>query len=410
MHEGWAKHNLGEVSEVLRRGITPKYVDSLDTDSIVVLNQKCIRDGKVDLSLARVTKRVPALKEDRILKRGDILINSTGRGTLGRTARWNQDIEATVDSHVTILRPSTVVDASFLGVVLGGREDEIESLASGSTSQTELSPASISSMLVWFPPLPEQKRIVDLIGAVDGAIDEASQTLRATDNSLNAFLDRLHSPRTTPLGELAAMRSGPSWNSKQESESPVEGAVPVLSITNTKADGRLDLSDRRFVSGLPDSVMRLSENSLVIIRTNGNRARIGNVYRSVAETVGHAVSAFQIAVEPLDPSMSSYLYWALRAPNMQERMSNAASGSTGLGNIAIGWLKNLELPQLDEGNQIAFVELCEAFHGVQKCLHSKLNDLRTLRFQLLSSLLSGHHRIPESYDELLEAQPEFVAV
>ena len=146
-----------------------------------------------------------------------------------------------------------------------------------------------------------------------------------------------------PLGSLAHLTSGASWSSVQECK-PVEGSTAVLTITNTKMNGRIDLTDRRYVVGLPESTFRLADYSLVMIRTNGNRTRIGNVYRVPAEAVGSAVSAFQIASSRPIERYSDYLYWVLSAPAVQSQITAAASGTTGLGNIAVRWLRDLDIP------------------------------------------------------------------
>src|SRR5215469_1066897 len=92
---------LSSVVEIVNRGITPRY--SEDQTQIRVLNQKCVRDGRVSFDLSRRTlgDKVPDVK---LLRMHDVLINSTGMGTLGRVARWTKRDVCTVDSHITIVR------------------------------------------------------------------------------------------------------------------------------------------------------------------------------------------------------------------------------------------------------------------------------------------------------------------
>ena len=98
----WKNVTLEDITALISRGITPKYAD--DTDQIVI-NQKCIRNHTIDLSLART--HTPKVINEKWLRFGDLLINSTGDGTLGRAAQvWFQPKNLTVDSHVTIARPA----------------------------------------------------------------------------------------------------------------------------------------------------------------------------------------------------------------------------------------------------------------------------------------------------------------
>ena len=80
--EGWTQKTINELSSYLNRGITPKY----DDDSAgIVINQKCVRERLVNLDLARrQAKEVP---KEKLVKFGDVLVNSTGEGTLGRVAQ-----------------------------------------------------------------------------------------------------------------------------------------------------------------------------------------------------------------------------------------------------------------------------------------------------------------------------------
>ena len=73
---------LSELAVYIKRGITPKYTES----GICVLNQKCIRNNQIDFGYSRKTSIDKTYDNDKFLAPGDILINSTGAGTLGRIA------------------------------------------------------------------------------------------------------------------------------------------------------------------------------------------------------------------------------------------------------------------------------------------------------------------------------------
>ncbi len=138
--EGWEEKTLGEVCEMIKRGISPKYTEE---DGIIVINQKCIRDHKINLSLSRLhNSSLKAVNIERIIKIGDVLINSTGTGTLGRIAQVrNIELEGcTIDSHVTIVRPfNKLFYIDFFGYALIKIEKEIENSGEGTSGQTELS-------------------------------------------------------------------------------------------------------------------------------------------------------------------------------------------------------------------------------------------------------------------------------
>jgi type I restriction enzyme S subunit len=95
----------------------------------------------------------------------DVLINSTGVGTLGRVA---QVIEIannyTVDSHVTIVRPDRSTDPVFFGVAMLRLESVFEALGVGSTGQTELQRERIRAQEVLRPSPSVQKAFGGIVG------------------------------------------------------------------------------------------------------------------------------------------------------------------------------------------------------------------------------------------------------
>jgi type I restriction enzyme S subunit len=186
--EGWGTTSVADAAVMVRRGRAPLYVEA---DGDLVINQKCIRNGRVDLGLARRTDSMTRFVPDWAwIQPGDSLINSTGTGTVGR-AGFVSTIETrtTVDSHVTIVRPdSKVVVPKYLGVVLATRTQELERMATGSTNQVELGVEAIGSLRFPLPLLDEQRRIVSLLSAVDDEMESATDVFSCTRALRSALL------------------------------------------------------------------------------------------------------------------------------------------------------------------------------------------------------------------------------
>ena len=162
----WKNVTLEDITALISRGITPKYAD--DTDQIVI-NQKCIRNHTIDLSLART--HTPKVINEKWLRFGDLLINSTGDGTLGRAAQvWFQPKNLTVDSHVTIARPAKENLIFYIGLWGILHEKEIESLHTGSTGQTELPRDRVKAMELRLPDNDTLDRFNALITPMATAI------------------------------------------------------------------------------------------------------------------------------------------------------------------------------------------------------------------------------------------------
>lgn len=162
----WKNVTLEDITALVSRGITPKYTD--DTDQIVI-NQKCIRNHTIDLSLTRT--HTPKVINEKWLRFGDLLINSTGDGTLGRAAQvWFQPKNLTVDSHVTIARPAKENLIFYIGLWGILHEKEIESLHTGSTGQTELPRDRVKAMELLLPDNDTLERFNALITPMAAAI------------------------------------------------------------------------------------------------------------------------------------------------------------------------------------------------------------------------------------------------
>ncbi len=146
--DGWEQRTLGsKLATTIVRGLAPAYADN----GVLVLNQRCIRDSRIDMTkIRRHDDSVKRVTEERFLRVGDIVINSTGVGTLGRVAQVLRLPEAmTADSHVTIVRPNTdEISANLLGLSLIYAEPYIETLGLGSTGQTELSRDAIAELMI----------------------------------------------------------------------------------------------------------------------------------------------------------------------------------------------------------------------------------------------------------------------
>lgn len=167
----WKETSLSDLCEYISRGVTPAYTEQ---DGVVVLNQKCIRDNRISYEQSRFTDPDKKnIHKDKYLQDYDILVNSTGVGTLGRVAQVNKIVEkTTVDSHVTIVRARKNINARFLGYNLFLQQLSIEALAEGSTGQTELSKTRLAEAIkVLLPPVLEQNVIAETLSCLDDKIN-----------------------------------------------------------------------------------------------------------------------------------------------------------------------------------------------------------------------------------------------
>lgn len=185
----WKSTTINSISSLVTRGIAPKYDEESDQ---IVLNQKCIRDHTIDLSLAR--RHLPKKVNEKWISKGDLLINSTGTGTLGRVAQvWFDANNITVDSHVTIVRPKDLILQSYIGFWGLSNESKIEAQHTGSTGQIELPRERVKSMEL---PLPDNEtlgKFNELIISMTSAIVSNQEENTRLSQLRDALLPRLMS-------------------------------------------------------------------------------------------------------------------------------------------------------------------------------------------------------------------------
>ncbi len=151
------------VTERIRRGISPQYVEGGD---MLVVNSQHVGATEVELSENRYTSS-SLIENDTdgqakgVIRKGDVLLNSTGRVTIGRCQCLLMDVQAVADNHVAIIRPDDQLDPVYLACFLNSRAGlmQTEQGYSGSSGQIELRPDVVADYVVWKAPKPIQLEI-----------------------------------------------------------------------------------------------------------------------------------------------------------------------------------------------------------------------------------------------------------
>ena len=249
----WKTKTLGEVTSYIAKGIPPKYVEEATDDTICILNQKCNKNYRISYDDSRfhnnAVKRVPDVK---MLKSGDVLINSTGTGTAGRVAQiWDIAVPTTIDGHMIIIRPTDEIDPLYYGYAVKAFQSAIESYAEGSTGQTEINKTRLQNeTLITYPvDKNEQSKIARILAALDERIllnEEINDNLQQQAAILYQawFEDFIPFGGICPsewnqgnLSDIADITSGkrPPMKSAIKTDAamiPLVGAASIMGFTN----------------------------------------------------------------------------------------------------------------------------------------------------------------------------------
>jgi type I restriction enzyme, S subunit len=151
---------LEDVASV-RRGRGPSY--AVDT-GVVALNQACVRWSGVDVANAREVDRgwFDACSEEVRVRRDDVLVNSTGEGTIGRAAVATDEIDGLpFDSHVLAVRCDMQrLEPRYLAAYLespAGQAQIEAAKGANTTKQTELGKTKLEAFTVPLPDIQDQR-------------------------------------------------------------------------------------------------------------------------------------------------------------------------------------------------------------------------------------------------------------
>ena len=184
---GWLLTNLGNVVANLQSGFACGNHNSEGRGIIHLRPMNISTDGRLVLNDVRfVEVEVP-----NWLQPGDVLFNNTNSSELvGKTALASNSEKYAFSNHMTRIRVSSAVEASFVATELQYlfRHGYFKVHCNNHVSQASISAKYLHDRLPFIvPPLPEQRRIVAKIEALQSRSRKAREALEAIPPLLEQF-------------------------------------------------------------------------------------------------------------------------------------------------------------------------------------------------------------------------------
>lgn len=188
----WSWSRFVEVCRYIQRGKSPKYTEK---SKVPVVSQKCVQWSGFDITKVRFITPESLLKyaDERFLRKGDLLWNSTGDGTIGRVILYpgSSYEKIVVDSHVTIVRTfKDYLIPGFLFIFAASptTQKTVLGKVTGSTKQTELGTGTIKSLPFVLPPVEEQKVIVEKVNSLMTLCDELEEQITYSETQIELLM------------------------------------------------------------------------------------------------------------------------------------------------------------------------------------------------------------------------------
>lgn len=151
---------LGAITTRVQRGVQPVYIEDGD---VLVVNSKHVGPQMINVEQCLRTNSDFWKKNSRArVEKGDVVMNSTGIGTIGRTNLVMHGEPTVVDNHVCIIQTDNTQClpgylAAFLNSPVGSMQTD--KWFSGSSGQIEIYPDQIKQFLVYLAPMKIQELV-----------------------------------------------------------------------------------------------------------------------------------------------------------------------------------------------------------------------------------------------------------
>ena len=408
---------LKEICDYISRGTTPVYVDE---SPYKVMNQATFSKGWLDESNIRYTSK-NALEAQ--IKKGDLLMASTGGGVLGKVFFFDSDDTSFyADSHVSILRNSKGKNLmKYLYYVFSIKYDEINAtMVKGSTNQTELQRNYLLAYEIDIPSLSKQQRIVDYLDAKLGKIDARIAILEKQQNAyVRLKKSVIYHAVTRGLNPNVSLKdSGVEWigmipehwetkRIKDVVSDIFTGVSPVYEYENDNQnyvfgqrnnqeygidfEGIKYAKDAFFKTRLPKEFLKYGD---VLLNTLGGGSVGRTGYYNIEDNIS-VITDGHVMIIRSKTYNTRYMYYYLCS--RKERLEMMAIGSTNQAFFNISDIRIISLPMPSFGEQQTIASYldnkCAKIDAAIANIGKQVDALKRFKRALINEVITGQRAV-----------------
>lgn len=287
--------------------------------------------------------------------------------------------------------------ARYLHLYLMARKDELIVPLMRGTANVSLKQRELEAIALDLPPLADQRRVVDLAGAMDDvsrcAIDQAQAAL---DLWSAVTSDLEHADRFVDLRSVALKAKAGATPSRNEPSNYV-GDVPWLKSGEVDDDNIETTSEAISEKALASSSTWLMPAGTIVVAMYGQGETAGSVgYLAREMACNQAVLGVVPDPEQVD---GRFLFHWLRSRKREMRSRRVGTSQPNL-NKAI--VLDTRVPVVERRRQRELADMLDAALEVARQSSDLEMSVRRLRQGLVEDLVTGRTAIPEAYDDLME--------
>ncbi len=303
-----------------------------------------------------------------------------------------------ITGNAMVVRPiSDELDRRYLEYLFRGGID-LAGVITGA-AQPQITRKSLAPVVVSYPPLPEQRRIVAILDeafeGIDKAIANTEQNLANAQELFEKYLDKTFGGEndnwdTNKLEKIGGEVATGPFGSLLHKSDYIENGIPLVNPANI-SDGVIEPDLKKTVS--KKTRERLSSHVLkpgqIVV---GRRGEIGRCAVVASDQDGWLCGTGCFVIKPCRTVDPDFLAFLIRSRVYRSELERLATGAT-MKNLSNTSLRNLSIsvPSVDDQKQI--LAKFDVIHTESERLRSlyqrKLDALDELKQSILQRAFSG---------------------
>ena len=402
---------FGMLSEIAKgkRGVTYKPEDLVlggEQEHYRLLTAGNIQDGITTThSYAKVTPR--CVSQNQLISPNEILVcmSNGSKRLVGKSSRLRSadSKQYCVGAFCSTFTPSENADPEFVFQVFQSEifKKHVSDALEGSAINN-LKNSTIESFEVPIPPLPEQKKIAEILSGIDRAISRASALLQKEKLAFHAVLneqivnidDRHHKKAGDMLEEniLTAMKDGNHGEQYPKKSEFMKTGIPYLSASSISDDGDIDLASCPCLSLERSRLMRIppAEGGDVILTHNASIGKVAIIPKNVDIMIASTSTTYYRTNEDL--LGREFLAVTMKSDFYQNQLKRIM-GQTTRNQVPITAQRELLLITPPRDIQERISQIYTSYKSIRLGRVAQLEGLQFLKSSLASDLLSGRKRV-----------------